>query len=363
MAVSVHRLAAGALALSEPDAATWDAFVNRHPQGNLLQTSAWGELKQAFGWRARRVAVIGPAGSPVAGALLLIRTRYGLSIAYTPRGPLFSGEPVVDRLLLWGLERVARRARAVLLRLEPNLLEGMPEADAYHTWLLLQGLRPAPTIQPRSSIHLTLGSSAEDLLAAWSKGHRADMRRAMRSGVVVRQGSESDLHVFYALMERTAQRAKFGIHSEAYYHAAWRLFQPRSCLLIAEAEGRAVAAHLIFADARSGLYFYGGADESGLRLGANHLLVWHALQWSQAQGCERYDFWGIPDALGQAAKAPDASSRAALEAAAQHDPLIGVYRFKKGFGGRIVRYLPAYDRVLCAPLYPLALRRAGRGSS
>ncbi|MCX7790867.1 MAG: methicillin resistance protein, partial [Chloroflexaceae bacterium] len=72
-----------------------------------------------------------------------------------------------------------------------------------------------------------------------------------------------------------------------------------------------------------------------------------------------YDLWGIPDALGRAATAPDEETRAALERAAQHDPLIGVYRFKKGFGGRIVRYLPAYDRVLLAPLYRLALRRMG----
>jgi|YNPBryunderm2012_1023409.scaffolds.fasta_scaffold27573_1 lipid II:glycine glycyltransferase (peptidoglycan interpeptide bridge formation enzyme) len=347
----------GPLALGEPDAATWDAFVAAHPQGSLLQHGAWGELKAGFGWRARRIAVLGPAGAPVAGALLLIRPRYGLSVAYTPRGPLFSGDPVVDRLLLAGLERVARRARAVLLRLEPNLLEDDPAADALHTWLLLQGLQPVQTIQPRSSIHVDLRQPEERLLAACSKGHRADIRRAERNGVVVRQGDVTDLPIFFVLMQGTGKRARFGVHSEAYYRAAWRLFQPRSCLLLAEVEGRAAAAHLVFADARAGLYLYSGADETGLRSGANHLLTWRAMGWARAQGCARYDLWGIPDALGRAAVAPDAEARAALEDAARHDPLIGVYRFKKGFGGQIVRYLPAYDRVLLPPLYRLARKR------
>ena len=350
-------LVSGALALTEPGPEEWDSFVVAHPQGSLLQQSGWGALKAGFGWEARRLAVLGGDGRPLAGALLLLRARYGVSVAYVPRGPLFSGEAAVDRLLLSGLERVARRARAVFLRLEPNLLEGDPRADETHTWLLLQGLRPAPTIQPRSSIHLELAAPEAALLAACSKGHRADIRRAERNGVQVQVGTEADLAAFHAIMRATGERAGFGVHSEAYYRAAWRIFQPRSRLLLALLDGRPVAAHLVFADARAGLYLYSGADEAGMKAGANHLLEWHALRWAKELGCERYDFWGIPDALGRAAAAPDEAARAALEAEAQTDPLSGVYRFKKGFGGKVVRYLPAYDRVLIPPLYPLARRR------
>jgi serine/alanine adding enzyme len=46
-----------------------------------------------------------------------------------------------------------------------------------------------------------------------------------------------------------------------------------------------------------------------------------------------------------------------LEAAARSDPLYGVYRFKKGFGGQVARYLPAYDRVYISALYTLWQRR------
>jgi lipid II:glycine glycyltransferase (peptidoglycan interpeptide bridge formation enzyme) len=345
------------VALVEPEAALWDGFVDRHPQGSLLQRSGWGELKGEFGWQARRLAVLGADGEPLAGALLLLRSRYGVSVAYTPRGPLLSGEPAVDQLLLAGLQRIARRARAVLLRLEPNLAEGDAQADIVHTWMLLQGLAPVSTIQPRSSILVDLRPPEAALLAACSKGHRADIKRAERSGVQVRAGDERDLAVFHAIMRATGERAGFSVHSEAYYRSAWLRFAPRSRLLLAELGGRVVAAHMVFADARTGLYLYSGADDAGLKSGANHLLEWHALRWAKDLGCERYDLWGVPDALGQAALAPDDATRAALEEAAKGDPLIGVYRFKKGFGGRLVRFLPAYDQVLIPPLYRLARSR------
>jgi lipid II:glycine glycyltransferase (peptidoglycan interpeptide bridge formation enzyme) len=345
------------LALVEPEAAEWDAFVDAHPQGSLLQRSAWGELKAGFGWRARRLAVVGADGQLRAGATLLLRARFGLSVAYTPRGPLLAGDDAIDQLLIAGLTRLARRARAVLLRLEPNLAADEPAADAIHTALLLQGLRPAPTIQPRSSIHVDLTPPEAAILAACSKGHRADIRRAERNGVQVRVGGDADMASFHAIMRATGARAAFEVHSEAYYRAAWRLFQPRSRLLLAEIDGRTVAAHLVFADAQAGRYLYSGAVEEGMKAGANHLLEWQAMRWARELGCASYDLWGIPDTLGRAASAPDEAAREALEAEAQRDPLIGVYRFKKGFGGRVVRYLPAYDRVLLPPLYGLVLRR------
>ena len=54
----------------------WDAFVEAQPLGHVLQTSAWGALKQAFGWRAETVR----AGE--SGALVLFRALpLGLTLA------------------------------------------------------------------------------------------------------------------------------------------------------------------------------------------------------------------------------------------------------------------------------------------
>jgi lipid II:glycine glycyltransferase (peptidoglycan interpeptide bridge formation enzyme) len=385
----------GQFAIAEPDARGWDAFTARHPQGHLLQSSGWGALKQQVGWQARRVLVVGPAG-PQAGAQLLLRRRLGLSAAYVPRGPLFGDSWEVNALLLAALDRIARGQRAVFLRLEPNVLEDDPQAGDLHSALLIQGFRTATPLQPRTSLHLDLSPAPEQLLAGMSKGHRADIRRAVREGVAVRPGQgAADLAAFYTIMEQTAARAEFAIHSRAYYQAAWELFHsgmddlplpaqrasvprgedqplppPRPSqrergpggegqLFLAEQNGVTLAACMIFAWAGAGLYLYGGSTEAGLKSGANHALQWHAIQWARALGCPLYDFWGVPDQFGLAAITADAAERARLEEQAKADPLYGVFRFKKGFGGQVKRYLPAYDRVYLPPLYALWQRKFG----
>jgi len=330
----------------------------------MLQSAGWGALKRQVGWEARYVTIAGPDG-PCAGAQLLIRRRLGFSAAYVPRGPLFDADARANTLLLAALDRLARGARAVFLRLEPNVLESDLRAGTLHSALLLHDFRPAEPIQPRSTLHLDLTPPPERLLAGMSKGHRADVKRAAREGVEVRAGqSAADLDAFYAIMSATSARAQFGIHSRDYYAAFLRLFGPpadAAQLLLAVYAGETVATALVAAGAGAGLYLYSGSTEAGLKCGAQHAIQWEAIRWAQARGCRLYDFWGVPDQLGRAAQTNDPAEQERLEAEAQSDPLYRVYRFKKGFGGRVVRFLPAYDQVYLPPLYRLWRRLGTRG--
>jgi lipid II:glycine glycyltransferase (peptidoglycan interpeptide bridge formation enzyme) len=360
----VHPHTSAGLTVEAPPPARWDRFCATHRDGHLLQSSAWGALKRDFGWASRLVAVQDATGALVAGAHLLVRRAYGLAAAYVPRGPLLASDSRANEALLATLVRMARRERAVLLRFEPNLVEDDARAAELHTWLQLHGFRPAESLQPRSSVHVELRRSEQELLAALSKGHRADIRRAERAGLTVREGSsDADLATFFALMQETGRRAGFAIHSQDYYRRAWRALQATepfggATLLLAEHEGRAVAAFLILAWGREACYLYSGAHEAGLKSGANHLLQWQVLRWAITRGCERYDLWGVPDQFGRMRALP-AEQRGVLEAQAKADPLYGVYRFKKGFAGEVVRYLPAYDYVFWPWLYPLVRRRLG----
>ena len=352
----VTRAGASPLAVVEPEPRTWDLFVQNHPQGHLLQSGGWAELKRVNGWSSLRIAVLTHQGI-AAGAQVLFKRHYGLSVAYVPRGPLFAADPELNRALLNALHRAARQHRAVFLRLEPNVLEGAPGSDALHTSLIQSGLRVVEPLQPRSSIHLGLDAAPEQLLARMSKGHRADIKRASRDGVTVRAGGDpQDIDTFYAILQQTAARAQFGIHSRDYYAAALRTLANRTKLWIAEQAGEPQAVAITALWPRTALYLYSGSTEAGLRSGAQHAIQWQTIRWAAERGAQFYDFWGVPDQFGLAAVAPD-EERVALEELAKADPLYGVYRFKKGFGGQVVRYLPAYDRVMIPAAYFIARRR------
>ena len=73
---------------SESDA-EWDAFVDGHAQGSILQTTRWAQLKNHFGWTSHRVW-LRREGRLVAGAQVLFRSAMlgMVRIAYVPHGPL-----------------------------------------------------------------------------------------------------------------------------------------------------------------------------------------------------------------------------------------------------------------------------------
>jgi lipid II:glycine glycyltransferase (peptidoglycan interpeptide bridge formation enzyme) len=57
------------------------------------------------------------------------------------------------------------------------------------------------------------------------------------------------------------------------------------------------------------------------------------MRWARAGGCRKYDLVGIPGR-------PDST-----------DPLWGLYRFKVGFGGELLRTIGAWDYPLRPAIY------------
>ena len=70
----------------------------------------------------------------------------------------------------------------------------------------------------------------------------------------------------------------------------------------------------------------------------NYLLQWEAIRWAKSRGAHSYDFWGIP------------------ETEAEDEAMAGVYRFKRGWGGRVVQFLGCYEYIY----RPLTMRIAER---
>lgn len=325
-------MADDAAALLSSDA--WEAFLASFPDAHLLQTSAWGALKVAFGWDAVRLRR-GPAGAQV----LFRRLTPGLQLAYVPKGPVGTWLPD----LLPDLDALCRSRRAFLLKLEPDSCEDPAIAEQ----LTRYGFRPAPhTIQPRSTLIVDLAGDDEQLLARMHPKTRYNIRLAQKKGVHVRPWD--DPIAFARMLQETARRDGFAAHSPAYYQRVFELFRPGGAcqLLVAEVAGQPVAALMAFARGSRAWYLYGASTAHERPRMPTYLLQWEAMRWARQRGCRSYDLWGIPDA-----------DEAVLETefTTRRDGLWGVYRFKRGFGGRIVRGLGAWDRPY-SPLLYLAYR-------
>ncbi len=334
--------------MPELSATGWESFLTSFPNTHLLQSTRWGELKAAFGWEVVRLSSRNPdiPGEPgiqapaLMGAQILFRRLpLGFAIGYIPRGPVGAGWEA----LLPEIDSLCRERRAVLLKVEPDVFEDDAERQLHES--VLSSFQPSPqTIQPRRTLIVDLDGDDEDILARMKQKTRYNIRLAQRKGIVVRPSG--DIALFNELIKVTGERDRFGVHSREYYQKAYDLFYPSGeCeLLIAEFDGQPLAALMVFARGQRAWYFYGASSEVHRERMPTYLLQWEAMRWGRQHGCTEYDLWGVPD-----------EDDAILEErfTNRSDGLWGVYRFKRGFGGKLCRTIGAWDRVYNPVLYRL----------
>lgn len=318
----------------------------------MLQLSAWGMLKSAFGWQSEIVA-LADQDRLTGGALLLFRQlpfRLG-TMAYLPMGPYITHQSL--EMPLWdAIHATANKRNARFLKWEPGVfLEDQAKANPQQI-----GFRPSPqTIQPPRTILIDIRDDDDTILARMNQGTRRKIRQGVKKGVRFYQGERDDIARYNQMMQTTGNRNEFGVHSAEYYQTAYDLFVPNgdAALFMAEHDGDYLAGIMVFALGDTAWYLYGASSNQKRNLMATYGIQWQAIQWARSRGSRWYDMWGIPD-----------EEESTLEAQFQdrNDGLWGVYGFKRGWGGRVARSLGTWDYVynpLVYRAYQTALRIRG----
>lgn len=354
----------------EDSPVTWQATLARLPNAHPLQSWAWGQFKSRWGWEAMplTMSVGGNSWETIAAAMVLKRRvpRLPYCVLYVPKGPALDFHDRSLRLqVLARLEQLAKRERAIFIKIDPEVVRSWglehervsPLGAAVMRDLHERGWRPSDEqIQFRNTVELSLEATEEQLLAAMKQKTRYNIRLAERKGVTVRPGGPADFPTIAEMYQETAARDGFTVRPAEYYLDGWgELYQAGMAQpLVAEVDGRAVAAVVLVRFGDRVIYMYGASRNEARERMPNHLLQWEAIRWAQAQGARVYDFWGAPDEFEEA------------------DRMWGVWRFKAGFNGEVVRFIGAWDytpRPLLYRLYTqaipryLELLRARRGRS
>jgi lipid II:glycine glycyltransferase (peptidoglycan interpeptide bridge formation enzyme) len=123
------------------------------------------------------------------------------------------------------------------------------------------------------------------------------------------------------------------IREEGYYRTVWETFmktpeqgnQPFAEPLIAEIDSKPAAAIFVFYFAGRAYYMYGMSLDKQREKMPNYLLQWEAMKRANTRKCSVYDLWGAPNVFNE------------------DDSLWGVFRFKEGLGGKVIRTLGAWD--------------------
>lgn len=337
------------------DALSWNVLIAELPAPHLLQTYQWGQVKSQFGWQPSYK--VWREGEQVVAAALTLQRSLRLSpvgpklnMFYVPKGPLLADWSDADLRgrVLDDLSDLARQQGAFFLKIDPDVPQGRgvsgeegaeeyPVGEAVLADLRARGWRFShEQVQFRNTVLIDLTPSEDELLAAMKQKTRYNVRLAGRKGVTVRIGGPDDFDLLYQMYAETAIRDGFAIRAEEYYRTVWQVFHQGGMLkpLIAEVQGQAVAALMLFLFGERAWYIYGMSSDLHREKMPNYLLQWEAMRTAKAAGCRVYDLWGAPDEFDES------------------DPLWGVYRFKNGLGGEVWRHLGAWD----LPLRPWVYR-------
>jgi len=334
----------------------WNTLITSIPgaRAHIFQTWQWGDFKQKYGWQSSTHIWKDDAGATQAAALILQRSMSLLGITfqvlYCPKGPTLDWQntSLVERVLN-DLEKFATDQSAIFIKVDPDVPLGwgipgaedakeFPEDHTLQAYLRDRKWRfSRDQIQFRNTVLIDLLLGEEELLAKMKQKTRYNIRLAEKKGVIVHSGGLADLDMLYGMYAETSVRDGFVIRSADYYQTLWRSFIEAGMAepLIAEVDGQAIAAIFIFHFNGIARYIYGMSREQHRDLMPNYLLQWEAIRLSRQLGCHTYDMWGAPDEFTES------------------DPLWGVYRFKEGFNGTVLRTLGAWDFTPKPLLYKL----------
>ena len=326
-------------AATEGDRDAWQEVLARSASGDFLHDWAWAEVAAFDGEPQRRFVVESGTELLALCAAQGRRTFLARSIWYVPHGPVldYDAPQAGDALgaLLAGLRREAHRARAIVVILEPRLEAESTGIDTFRGRALRAS---AATLQVGQTRIVDVSGTDDELLAQFDKDTRYAVRRAEREGVDVRCITDARdrraVDSLHALVAETQRRAGFPLPALERYRTAWRALatERRASILEVWHGQRLMASGMLVVEGHRSFYLFSGSrreEPDEPKVFASYALQWAMMRTARRMGSRHHDLWGIAPA----------------DAGPEH-PWYGVGLFKKGFGGRAVRWAGTWELTL-----------------
>jgi lipid II:glycine glycyltransferase (peptidoglycan interpeptide bridge formation enzyme) len=324
---------------------------------SFLQSAFWGSFKARFGWAA--LSFLADFGEWGRVPLLVISRPLlpGIVFAYVPWGPeLPHGFPANDQARTAAMAELARALKKYLpkntafIRFDPPWYNEEAAADAASNIAAASNAsasgskigkpfkRAAADIQPPDTVLIDLTRDTETILKEMKNKWRYNIGLAEKKDVTVRRADAEGLETFYALLSETANRDGIAVHGLDYYRTLFEVsceyknyennnavIIPEMRLYVAEHEGDVLAGIVVLIRGKNAVYLYGASSNHKRNLMAPYALQWQAMKDAKEALCTEYDLFGIP---------PNDDP---------NHPMAGLYRFKTGFGGRIIHRPGSWD--------------------
>ncbi len=311
------------------DKEVWEEFFLSVEKKTFLNSWNWGEFRKSLGDKIWRKGVFEKEGPISLFLITKIKSRKGsfLLLAHCPAFNKLSEEGLRESIK--EVKRIAKKEEVSFVRIAPIFDPGTLEEDIIKNL----GFKASPsTVFPVKSLELDLEPSEEKILSGMRKSTRYLIKKGLNNDriTVSVSSNKKDLDIFNDLQKKTAKRQGFNAFSYEYLKKEFDVFSKDNQvrLILGYNKNECIAGAFVIFWGEKAFYHHGASFSVSNKIPVSHLVQWEAIKEAKQRGCRLYNFWAI---------------------APTDDPghkWSGLTRFKKGFGGREIKYAQARDLPL-----------------
>lgn len=178
-----------------------------------------------------------------------------------------------------------------------------------------------------SSIRLELKTDEDVIFRNFSKGHKSDIKKALKLGIKISSEdlSEQDLRYFYEDYSLMASQRGLGhIEEERDFFISLKHFfdkeQNGKFYLVKDEMNTIIGGIIVVYQGDTVRYYKGAANPKFRHIPILHIALWEAVKDAKLRGFKYFDFWGYNHWVNE------------------DNQIFFINRFKKGFGGEYVFY-------------------------
>lgn len=303
----------------------YNEFMTPH----FLQTSAWGDFINSEGEKTFHIKE-----KDFEALCTLKKTKVG-NYLFLPYGPTLKDEKALKPALA-KIEELAKENDCIFIRIEPTIQISEKTISALK-------LKKTKDLDPKHTIILDLAPSEEELLLNMEQKKRQIYRNYYKKGITIRQSRDKeDGKILLNYLHQLSDKRNFLPHSDEYLLN--QLNFDFAKLYIAEFEGKAIGAALIYDTKDTRYYAHAAASEEHRKLSPGVAILTQMIMDAKKNGQKYFDFWGATDSQDP------------------NHPWYHFTQYKLTFGGKMVEYAGTYDYIISGTKYKIytALRKANR---
>lgn len=320
----------------------WESFLLSKQQPPFLQSHTMSQMHSGLGEATITIGIRDENNQLVGISLgILVDARRGRFL-YFPYGPVLDNEHLLEGFTAWStyIKKKGKVLQCDFIRSSPFIVESRNNITLYRK----NGWSFAPIHMLAEHVWwLDITAEEDNLMKGFRKTMRNLIRRAGRDGVTIRKSTDiEDVEIFIEIHKDTVRRHGFVPYSDNYFREQFKAFvqDDQALMLIAEYEGKPIAASMIMYYGNMGSYHHGASLSEYNKIPATYLMQWEAIKEAKKRGCVKYNFWGI---------VPEEKFHSKL--LKRPHPFIGVTKFKTGFGGERIDLLHAQDMPLTSKYF------------